>query len=111
MDTIYGHFDDNQFENYKVKLHKDLFWLLLYKDPKTKDDFKNVDFDKYFINLMLRIDGLNEILSYPVEIVTIMCLLQAAWDESRYENFNYQEYRKLILDAHHEVDKINTVRG
>ncbi len=108
MKTIYGHFDDKQFEDYKVKLHKDLFWLLLYKDPKTKDEF-NVDFDKYFINLMLRIDGLNEILSYPVEIITIMSLLQAAWDEAHQdEDFDYQSYRKLILDAHHEVDKINS---
>ena len=41
MKTIYGHFDDKQFEDYKVKLHKDLFWLLLYKDPKTKDEFNN----------------------------------------------------------------------
>lgn len=108
MKTIYGHFDDKQFEDYKVKLHKDLFWLLLYKDPKTKDEF-NVDFDKYFINLMLRIDGLNEILSYPVEIITIMSLLQAAWDEAHQDDdFDYQSYRKLILDAHHEVDKINS---
>lgn len=108
MKTIYGHFDDKQFEDYKVKLHKDLFWLLLYKDPKTKDEF-NVDFDKYFINLMLRIDGLNEILSYPVEIITIMSLLQAAWDEAHQdEDFDYQSYRKLILDAHHKVDKINS---
>ena len=107
MKTIYGHFDDKQFEDYKVKLHKDLFWLLLYKDPKTKDEF-NVDFDKYFINLMLRIDGLNKILDYPVEIITIMSLLQAAWDEAHQdEDFDYQSYRKLILDAHHEVDKIN----
>ena len=112
MDTIYGHFDDQQFEDYKKKLHKDMFWLLLYKDPETKDKFKNVDFDKYFINLMLRIDGLNELLLYPVEIITIMSLLQAAWDESHQGNdFDYQSYRKLILDAHHEVDKINTDRG
>ena len=108
MKTIYGHFDDKQFEDYKVKLHKDLFWLLLYKDPKTKDEF-NIDFDKYFINLMLRIDGLNKILNYPVEIITIMSLLQAAWDQSHQdEDFDYQSYRKLILDAHHEVDKINS---
>ena len=108
MKTIYGHFDDKQFEDYKVKLHTDLFWLLLYKDPKTKDEF-NIDFDKYFINLMLRIDGLNKILNYPVEIITIMSLLQAAWDQSHQdEDFDYQSYRKLILDAHHEVDKINS---
>ena len=40
MDTIYGHFDDLQIEEYKEKLHKEMFWLLLYKDPKTKDDLK-----------------------------------------------------------------------
>ena len=50
MNTIYGHFDDTQFEEYKEKLHKEMFWLLLYKDPKTKEEFKNVDFEKYFIN-------------------------------------------------------------
>ena len=62
MDTIYGHFDDLQIEEYKEKLHKEMFWLLLYKDPKTKDEFKNVDFEKYFINLMKKIDGLNTLL-------------------------------------------------
>ena len=31
MDTIYGHFDDLQIEEYKEKLHKEMFWLLLYK--------------------------------------------------------------------------------
>ena len=46
MDTIYGHFDDLQIEEYKEKLHKEMFWLLLYTDPKTKDEFKNVDFEK-----------------------------------------------------------------
>lgn len=89
MNTIYGHFDDTQFEEYKEKLHKEMFWLLLYKDPKTKDEFKNVDFEKYFINLMKKIDGLNALLSYPVEIVSIMSLLQAALNETRIEEFNY----------------------
>lgn len=83
MDTIYGHFDDLQIEEYKEKLHKEMFWLLLYKDPKTKDEFKNVDFEKYFINLMKKIDGLNTLLFYPVEIVAIMSLLQAALNETR----------------------------
>ena len=46
MDTIYGHFDDLQIEEYKEKLHKEMFWLLLYKDPKTKDEFKNQFSDK-----------------------------------------------------------------
>lgn len=108
MDTIYGHFDDLQIEEYKEKLHKEMFWLLLYKDPKTKDEFKNVDFEKYFINLMEKIDGLNTLLFYPVEIVAIMSLLQAALNETRSDDFNYRSYRKLILDAHSLVDKINS---
>ena len=108
MDTIYGHFDDLQIEEYKEKLHKEMFWLLLYKDPKTKDEFKNVDFEKYFINLMMKIDGLNTLLFYPVEIIAIMSLLQAALNETRSDDFNYRSYRKLILDAHSLVDKINS---
>ena len=108
MDTIYGHFDDLQIEEYKEKLHKEMFWLLLYKDPKTKDEFKNVDFEKYFINLMKKIDGLTTLLFYPVEIVAIMSLLQAALNETRSDDFNYRSYRKLILDAHSLVDKINS---
>jgi hypothetical protein len=108
MDTIYGHFDDLQIEEYKEKLHKEMFWLLLYKDPKTKDKFKNVDFEKYFINLMKKIDGLNTLLFYPVEIIAIMSLLQAALNETRSDDFNYRSYRKLILDAHSLVDKINS---
>ena len=31
MNTIYGHFDDTQFEEYKEKLHKEMFWLLLMR--------------------------------------------------------------------------------
>ena len=107
METLYGHFDNKQIEEYKVKLHKELFWLLLYKDPKTKEQYTNVNFDKYFTGLMKKIDGLNELLFYPVEIISIMSLLQAAYKESKKFIFDYQIYRKLILDAHTLIDKIN----
>ena len=83
-----------------------MFWLLLYKDPKTKNKYKNIDFEKYFVNLMKKLDGLNEILLCPVEMISIMSLLQAALIESRNDHFDYQAYRKLILDAHALVDKI-----
>lgn len=106
MRNLYGNFDDKQMENYKVKLHKELFWLLIYKDPKTKDEYLNVDFNKYFDGLMRKINGLNELLFYPTEIVAIMSLLEAALIESRKSDFDYQIYRKLVLDAHSLVDKI-----
>lgn len=106
MRNRYGYFTDKQMENYKVKLHKELFWLLIYKDPDTKDKYQNVDFNKYFDGLMRKINGLNKLLFYPVEIVSIMSLLEAALIESQKEDFNFQVYRKLVLDTHALVDKI-----
>lgn len=106
MKHLYGYFTDGQLENYKTKLHKDVFWLLLYKDPDKVNDFKNVDYEKYFAGLMLKINGLNELLSYPVEIVEMMSVLEAALLETRKDYFNFRTYRKLLFDAHSLIDKI-----
>lgn len=111
MKYKYGTFPDRQFNNYKVRLHKDLFWLLLYKDPKTASDFADVDFNKYFIGLMRRIDGLNELLHYPPEIIDILIHLEAAYGLTKDDNFDYSAYRKLILDAHNIVDRICDIGG
>ena len=107
MNYLYGKFSEEQITDFKDKLHKKLFWLLLYKDPKTAQNYKNVDFKKYFINLMKEIDGLNELLFYPTPIIEICCKLQAAYKESCNEQFDYQAYRKFVLDAHNLVDKID----
>lgn len=107
----YGNFPDKQFNEYKVKLHRDLFWLLLYKDPETSGDFANVDFNKYFTGLMRKIDGLNELLFYPSEIIEIMIHLEAAYKLTRCDDFDYSTYRKLILDAHSIVDRIHDDGG
>ena len=106
MQHLYGYFDDGQMENYKTKLHKDVFWLLLYKDPEKINDFRNVDYEKYFNGLMLKINGLNSLLSHPTEIVEMMSVLEAALLETKRENFNFKTYRKLIFDAHSLIDKI-----
>ena len=106
INYLYGKFSNKQIAKFKDKLHKKLFWLLLYKDPKTAQNYKSVDFAKYFENLMKEIDGLNELLCYPVPIIEICCKLQAAYTESCTEQFDYQVYRKFVLDAHNLVDKI-----
>lgn len=111
MEHKYGNFPTKQFEDYKVKLHRDLFYLLLYKDPETSEKFSGVDFDKYFVGLMHKIDGLNELLLCPKEIVEMMALLEAAYKMTQRENFKYYLYRKLILDAHNLVDKICDAGG
>lgn len=106
MTNKYGWFDEEQFRCFKKKFHKELHWLLLYKDPNTAEEYKHVDFDKYFEGFMRRINGLSSLLFYPPEIVEIMNTLEAAFLETRKPDFNYRLYRKLVLDAHTLVDKI-----
>lgn len=110
----YGSFTEEQFDEYKNQLHKKLFWLLIYKDPATKDQFPNVDqanYEQYFSHIMHEIDGLNSILSYPVEICSMISLLESALHETQKEIFEYKPYRKLILDAHAMIDKIQCKDG
>jgi hypothetical protein len=83
-----------------------VFWLLLYKDPEKNGVFPDVDYEKYFEGLMLKINGLNELLSHPAEIVEMMSVLEAALLETRKEYFNFRTYRKLLFDAHSLIDKI-----
>ena len=106
MDYLYGQFTEEQISSFKKQLHSKVHWLLLYKDPMTKDEYPNVNFNKYFVSLMLEIDGLNALLLYPPEIVEMECVLQSAYIQTKQDNFNYHTYRKLILDAHSLIDKI-----
>lgn len=106
MDNKYGYFDEKQFEDFKKKMHREMFWLLLYKDPKTAEQYAHVDFNKFFEGLMRRINGLSSLLFYPQEIIGIMSNLEAARLETEKNDFDYQNYRKLVLDAHALLDKI-----
>lgn len=112
IENRYGEYTKPQLDDYKKKLHNKMFWLLLYKDPKTKDNYPEMDnesFNRYFDYLMKEIAGLNELFENPSEIIEISALLMAAWLETKKEEFDYQCYRKLVLDAHHLVDKIKEV--
>ena len=111
MKHLYGYFSKEQMDEYKTKLHKDVFWLLLYKDPEKADDFKDLNYEKYFRSVMKRINGLNSLLFYPAEIVEMMTILEAAHLETQKEFFNFQTYRKLIFDAHSLIDRIGGVES
>lgn len=108
MQTKYGSFTKSETDEYKEKLHKKIFWLLLYKDPKTADQYKHVDFDKYFNSLMKEICGLNCMLVHASSgIIELMSILQAAYNETLADEFNYHQYRKFVLDAHSMLDNID----
>ena len=102
----YGTFSDNQVQSTKTFLRKQIYYLLLYVDPKTNNEYKNVDVPKAFDSLLTKIGGLNKILFEPPEIVTVLSLLESALTEYLSPDFNYSAYRKLILDAGNEVLKI-----
>lgn len=107
----YGTYGDEQFLDSTTYIRKQIFYLLLYVDPKTKDEYKDTDVNKAFNGLLYKLSGLNSLLAEPPALVNVMSMLEAALLE--YQNllkntdFNFSKYRKLILDAGNEVLKIN----
>ena len=99
-------FTKEQIENEKKLLQKKIFYLLLIVDPDTADQYPNVSVEDAFEDLFSDLDGLNEVLSYPVEMVNIAKKLAKALKVFQSDDFQYKKYRKLVLDAGSEVLKI-----
>lgn len=106
MKSLYGEFNKEQISQVKKSLRGSIFFLLLCVDPKTSYEYKNVDVNKCFKGLLLKLNGFNELLMFQPEVVTTMSLLQSALIEINKPEFNFQDYRKLILDAGAEIQKL-----
>lgn len=109
MKYKYGEFNENQISKMKESMRKQIFFLLLLADPATKDEYSNVNINDAIVSLLLKIDGFNSLLFYPVEIVKIQSLLEEALIQLDNPEFNFEVYRKLILDAGAEVLNIKEV--
>lgn len=109
MQHLYGEFTQSQIAQTKKSLRGSIFFLLLCVDSKTAHEYKNVDVNKCFKGLLLKLGGLNDLLMNQPELVIIMSLLQAAMSEYNNPEFNFKTYRKLILDAGAEVEKLKEV--
>ena len=109
MTYKYGTFSSLQFSETIDKLRKQIYFLLLIVDPKTKDEYEGVDIQKAIENVQYKIAGMNSLLSYPQELVTVSSLLERALNENNSSDFQYWRYRKLILDAGNEILKIKEV--
>lgn len=105
----YGSFTVPQIHEVKMSLRKDIFFLLLCVDPKTKQEYKYIDVNKSFENLLYKIGGLNTLLFCQPEVVTVLTLLQEAYTEYLNPEFSFKVYRKLILDAGAAVLSIREV--
>ena len=99
-------FTSEQIESEKKLLQKKVFYLLLIVDPDTTDKYPNVDVEAAFDDIFSDLDGLNELFSYPAEIINVAKKLAKALKEFRSSDFEYKRYRKFILDAGNEVTKI-----
>jgi len=109
MKNLYGEFTPEQIAITKESLRKSIFFLLLCVDRKTASEYKDVDVNKCFKGLLLKLGGLNQLLRSQPELVVVMSLLQAAMTEYNNPEFDFRTYRKLILDAGAEVAKLKEV--
>lgn len=108
MEHKYGNFTNEQVKISVYGLRKQIFFLLLLADPKNenKTDYKNIDIDAAFTNIMYQLDGMNELLNHPYRLVKVMSLLEKARLLYAESNNNFLAYRKLILDAGNEITKL-----
>lgn len=102
MKYKYGHYPSEQFEEYKKKIHSWVHWLLIYAE--NQDPNLNAYFDK----VQYKLDGLNELISHPTQLVEIMNLIESAKIEYNKKDYSHKTYRKIILDIHELIDNIPT---
>lgn len=109
MKHKYGEFTDEQLSLSLHKFRKDIFLLLVIADPKTKENYTNINAEEAFENMMLKLEGLNELLLNPPRIISVMSLVERARMELTSDDFVFLRYRKLILDAGNEIIKLTEV--
>lgn len=102
MKDIYGGcYTQEQFIAEKRNLHAKIHWLLIYKENNY------LRLDTYFLTLLEYISCLNRLFYEADEIITLLTTLQLARDENlKGLGCNFKKYRKLVLDAHSQVDRI-----
>lgn len=95
----YGSFTEEQFTEFKKKLHSKIHWMLIYYE---NDEYDNEYLKNYFEGLMKYINGVNDILNNSPVVIELMTTLQMAFNE-----FNdAKSYRKYVLSAHNIVDRL-----
>ena len=109
MKHKYGNFTETQMSLTKQLIRKQIFFLLLCADPKTKDNYAHVDVCEAFKGLLYKLDGLNSVLREPQELVETISLLEEALIKYNEPKFNFQTYRRLILNAGSIIDTIREV--
>lgn len=109
MKNKYGEFTEFQIEEFKTRIRKTIFLLLLCVDNETAEHFEHINVRKTMNSLLYELGGASSVLFDPPEIVEAVNLLDRAKQELRSKNFSFKVYRKLILDAGSCIDRIGEV--
>ena len=109
MQHKYGKFSQSQISLTKKDIRKQIIFLLSIADPKLKEKYQHIDVQAAFQSLLGELSGMNDLLFRPPELVIVMSLLEAALKEYNSETFDFNRYRKLILDAGAKVNTIKEV--
>ena len=109
MKHKYGNFTKKQVLLTKALIRKQIFFLLLCADPKTKDNYAHVDVGEAFKGLLYKLDGLNSVLGEPQELVDTISLLEEALIKYNESEFNFPTYRRLVLNAGSLINDIKEV--
>lgn len=99
---IFNNFTQTQLAEYKKKLHSSIHWLLIYKEA---DDY--IYFDTYFNTLLIKIETLNDLVGYQDVVMELYTTLLSAKKESSKEDCSFKLFRKLILDSHSLLDRVD----
>ena len=106
----YGEFTPSQVADIKHLIQKKIFYLLIIADPKTQEQYKNVDIPAAFDDMLRMLAGFNDLLNYPAEVLSISCRLKAALEEyQKGDAYDFRAYRRLVLTAGKEVENIKEV--
>lgn len=108
MEYIYGSFTKRQIKEAARAMHNDVHKLLLYKDNRIEEKiFENDEaFLIFFQNVMFKFSGTKTLFNNNGIMVTLMSTLQAAYDESVSDEFDYMTFRRAILDSHNYIKQM-----
>lgn len=105
MRYLYGHFSHKQLDKAVCAMHRDIHKLLIYKDDSIEaKNFENdVAFLTFFKKVMYKFGGTKTLFNNNEIMVSLMSTLQAAMDEIESDNYDWETYRRAILDAHEYI--------
>ena len=103
MKYKYGDYPAEQIHDYKKRIHSLVHWLLIYQEENSEV------LSNYFTIVQYKLNGFNELMQYPTQMIEIMNLVESAKLEYEKGLCNHDIFRRYILDIHALIDKLPEV--